>query len=144
MSVYFNQLRTQLAAKIPRVVSEMAHYHSIQEMELPPKQEKAAQALFCFVEILPPSTLHPVNPDFYAMTFDIEVGHGNKSRLFMMEDGELTEDPALAALVSKSYDRDAQSRAYHRNRAFAGITKAKEIIRTLGVPKGIRIYDNIP
>jgi hypothetical protein len=94
-------------------------------MNLPPKQEKAAQALFCFVEILPPSTLHPVKPDFYAMTFEIEVGHGNKSRLFMREDGELTDDPALAALVSKSFDRDAQGRAYHRKRAFMALPRQK-------------------
>lgn len=144
MSIYFNQLRAQLATKIPRVVSEMAHYHAIKDMSLPADQEKAAQALFCFVELLPPSTAHPTNPKATAMTFDIEVGHGNKSRLFMQEDGELTDDPSLAAKVSPTWDYTAEKRAEQRARAYAGIEKAKDIIRGLGVPKGIRIYDNKP
>lgn len=144
MSAYYNQIRALLEQKIPRVVGEMHHYHSIQELSLPPAQEKAAQALFCFVEILPPSTPHPIDPEFYSATIDIEVGRGNKSRLWLQEDGELTEEPEKAAKVSQFWDRDCQGRSYHRTRALAGIEKAKQLIRSLGVPKGIRIYDNIP
>ena len=144
MSAYFHQISRLLEQKIPHAVCTMAHYHAIQEMDLPKDKEKAAQALFCFVEILPPSTPHPVDQAFYAATIDIEVGHGNKSRLWIREDGDLTEAPEEAAKVSKFWDTDAQGRAYHRKRAYAGIEKAKEIIRNLGVPKGIRIYDNIP
>jgi hypothetical protein len=144
MSAYYNQIRALVAEKTPRLVAEMHHYHSIQEMKLPAAQEKAAQAMFCFVEALKPSTPHPVDTTFYSCTIDIEVGHGNKTRLWLDEAGDLTDDPQLAAKVSQFWDRDAQGRAYHRGRAFAGIEKAKELIRTLGVPKGIRIHDNIP
>lgn len=144
MSTYYNQIRALVAEKTPRLVAEMAHYHSIQDMKLPAAQERAAQAMFCFVEVLRPSTPHPVDPDFYSCTIDIEVGHGNKTRLWLDDAGELTDNPELAAKVSQFWDRDAQGRAYHRKRAYDGIQKAKELIRSFGVPKGIKIHDNIP
>ena len=144
MSHYYNQIRALVAEKAPRVAADMAHYFSIRDMELKPQQEKAAQASFCYVEILKPSTPHPVDPDYYSATLVLEVGHGNKCRVWLDEAGELTDDPALAAKVSQFWDRDAQGRAYHRKRAFDGIAKAKELIRSMGVPKHVRIYDNIP
>ena len=142
MSIYYNQLRAMIAEKAPRKMSEMAHYHAITDLELPKAKQDAALNMFCFVECLKPSTPHPIHPDEKVMGYEIEVGRGNKALLWMKEDGELTDVAEDAAIVPASWDYTAESRDLHRSRGYAGFQKAKDIIRSLGVPRSIRIYDN--
>jgi len=145
MSIYYNQIRAMVAAKAPRVMSEMAHYHrNKDDLKLEGKALAAADKLFCYTECVTPPPAHPSDPSSLCVEFVLEIGKGNCCKFWADDSGEFTDDPDKARKVPKSWDYNKESRSELRTLAYDGVRKCKEIAKELGVPKGVRIYDNLP
>lgn len=125
-------IKTQkFANKIHRMTAEMAHYH----------EDQKPMVTFCFIEMKQPRP-HPCKRKMLCMEMVLEIGRGNYLPVWADEQGGIVEDPAQAAEIEQGWDCCRTEREEVRALTRTAMANAKRYARKLGVPYGVKIYDN--
>ena len=126
-------IKTQaFSNKVQRMTAEMAHHY-----------DDKKPITFCYIELKTPRA-HPCKQGVLGVELMLEVGRGNFLTVWADDKGEITRDPARASEIDQGWDYSASERKEMHDFAGKAFDNATKYVRALGVPFGVKIYNNLP